>query len=87
MEFYDKFPPNCTKFAHFFATTKNSSIDVESLYFPTFSQISAKCCKYKLRREAVMEKSRNGQGKVMEKYFVKSVGTLVVFEYCQYSFL
>ena len=27
-------------------------------------------------RNMVMEKSRNGHGKVMEKYFFKSVGTL-----------
>ena len=50
----------------FFATTKKLSIDVENMHFLRFS---TKCCEYK-------KEKRNGHGKVMDKYFVKSVGTL-----------
>ena len=42
-------------------------------YFQTFS---AKCHKYKIQRMVGHGRSRNGQGKVRETYFVKSVGTL-----------
>ena len=52
----------------FFATTKKLSINVESPHFPTFSAKKKRDCH---------GKSRNCQGKVMEKYFVKSVGTLL----------
>ena len=38
---------------------------------------SAKYANAKSVREMVMEKSRNSYGKVMEKYFVMSVGTLI----------
>ena len=53
--------------------TKTSNIDVESLHFPTFS---TKCRECKMEKRDGHGQLRNGQGKVMEKYFVKSVGTL-----------
>ena len=59
----------------FFATAKKSSIDVES---PHFSTLSAKCRKYKIKKRDSHRKSRNSQGKVVKKYFVKSVETLLV---------
>ena len=46
--------------------TKKLSSELESLHFPLFS---AKCREFK-------NGERNGHGKVMDKYFVKSVGTL-----------
>ena len=69
-------PPNCTKFAHYFATTKKSNFDIESLHFPMFS---AKYCKYKIEKRDGHGKLRNSHGKVMKKYFVKSVGTLYLY--------
>ena len=51
----------------FFDPTKKLSIGVESLHCPMFS---VKHSEYKI------EKIGNGQGKDMEKYFVRSVGTL-----------
>ena len=49
-------------------------MDVESPYFLMFS---AKRSEIKIDERDGHEKSRNGHGKVMEKYFVKSVGTLI----------
>ena len=79
MEFFHQ-PWNFTKFApkfyqirNFVVTTKKLSSNLESPHFPTFS---AKCCKCKIRKKDGYGKSRNGHGKVMEKYFVKSVETL-----------
>ena len=46
--------------------TKKLSSNLESLHFPMFS---AKCCECKIGK-------RDGHEMVMEKYFVKSVGTL-----------
>ena len=57
----------------FLATTKELSYDLESPHFPTFSR--SKC---KIVRKYGHEKSRNGHGKVMGKYFFKSVGTLLL---------
>ena len=57
----------------FWVTTKKLSSNLESLQFTTFS---AKCRKFKIGKRDSCGKSRNGCGKVMEKYFVKSVGTL-----------
>ena len=37
----------------------------------------AKCIEFKIKERNGHGKSRNGHGKVMEKYFVKSVGTLL----------
>ena len=51
---------------YFFVTTKKLSSDLESLHFPRFF---AKHCECKIGK-------RDGHGKVMEKYFFKSVGTL-----------
>ena len=59
----------------FFVTTKKLSSDLESRYCPTFS---AKCLECKFRKREGHGKSRNGHGKVMDKYFVKSVGTLLM---------
>ena len=41
-----------------------------------FLNFSAKCRKYKIGQRDGHGKLRNGLGKFMEKYFVKSVGTL-----------
>ena len=59
-------PLKCTNFVMFFATTKKLLIDVESLHFLKFPQN----CECKIAK-------RNVHGKFMEKYFVKSVGTLI----------
>ena len=59
----------------FFATTEKLSIPVESLHFPMFS---AKCCECKNEKRDGHGKLRNGHGKDMDKYFVKSVGTLIL---------
>ena len=59
---------------YFFVTAKKLSSTLESLRFPTFS---AKCHKYKIGKREGHGKSRNGHGKVMEKSFVKYVGTLI----------
>ena len=67
MEFYQI----CTKIA--FVATKKLRSDLESPHFLTFS---AKCQEFKIGVRDGHGKSRNGHGKVMEKYFVKSVGTL-----------
>ena len=67
---------NFTKFVpklYQICTLKKLSIDVESSHFLMFS---AKCHKYKIKKRDGHGKSRNGHGKVMEKYFVKFVGTL-----------
>ena len=46
-------------------------------YFPTFSAtFSAKCREWKIGKTDGHGKSRTGHEKVMEKYCVKSVGTL-----------
>ena len=58
----------------FVAITEKLSIRVESLHFPKFS---VKCCKCKIKKRDGHGKLRNGHGKVMTKYFVNSVGTLV----------
>ena len=65
MIFYLVYPSNRTKFV-FFVTTKILNSHLESPHFLTFST---------KRRECKIGK-RNGHGKVMDKYFVKSVGTL-----------
>ena len=49
------------------------SSNLESPHFPTFS---AKRCEFKIGERDGHGKLRNGHRKVMEKYFVKSVGTL-----------
>ena len=57
------------------ATTIMLSINVESPHFLTFS---VKCCECKIEKREGHGQSRNGHGKVMEKYCVKSVGNLHV---------
>ena len=61
------------QFCRFFDTTEKLSIDVKSLHFPTFS---AKCRECKIENRDVHGKLKNGHGKIMKQYFVKSVGTL-----------
>ena len=57
----------------FLVITEKLSSDLESLHFPMFSAKRREC---KIGKKDVHGKSRNGHGKVMEKYFVKSVETL-----------
>ena len=57
----------------FFVTAEKLNSNLESLHFPMFS---AKCRKSKIRKRDGHRKSRNDNGKVMEKYFVKYVGIL-----------
>ena len=73
IEFY-QFCPHaiCTKFVNLWKLGH----DLESPHFRTFP---AKRRKFKIWERDGHGKSRNGQGKVMEKYFVKSVGTLRMF--------
>ena len=67
-------PQNYVKFLLFFVTTKKLSSNLESLHFSTFS---AKCCECKIGKKDGYGKSRNGGGKVIDKYFVKCLGTLL----------
>ena len=67
--FASKFDQICT----FVVTAKKLSSNLESLHSPTFS---AKCRECKIRKRDGHGKSRNGHVKVMERYFVKCVGTL-----------
>ena len=57
-----------------FATTEKLSICIESPHFPMFS---AKCHNCNIKKRDGHGKLRNDYEKFMEKYFVKSVGTLV----------
>ena len=54
-------------------TTKKLSSNLESLHFLMFSE---KPREFKIGETDGHGKSRNGHGKVMEKYFLKPVGTL-----------
>ena len=49
-------------------------MDVES---PHFLMFSARCRECKINKRDGHRKLRNGLGKVMDKYFVKSGGTLI----------
>ena len=75
MEFCDSvmelpiWPPICT----FLVVTKKLGSDQKSLHFRMFT---AKRREFKIGERDGHGKSRNGHGKVMEKYIVKSVGTL-----------
>ena len=81
MEFCDQswnftnFAPELHHICIFLVTNKKLSSDLESPHFPMFS---AKCCEYKIGKRDGHGKSMNGHGKVMDKYFVKSVGTLIM---------
>ena len=69
MEFWH-YSWNFTNSAHesyVFCHHKKLSIDVESVHFLMFS---AKSCECRIDK-------RDGHGKVMKRYFVKSVGTLI----------
>ena len=70
---FTNFAPELYQIYISFITTKKLSSDLESPPFPMFS---TKHCECKLWKRDGHGKSRNGQGKVREKYFVKSVGTL-----------
>ena len=70
---FTNFAPNCTKFVFFLVNVKKLSSDLESLHFP---KMSAKYSELKIGEGSGHGKSRNGHGKVMEFFFVKSVGTL-----------
>ena len=60
--------PNCTKLGCYLPPLR---VHLESPYFATFSANAKK------KKRDSHGKLRNCHGKVMEKYFVKSVGTLV----------
>ena len=69
---------NFTNFApnlYFLVTTKKLGSDRESPHFRTFDE---KRREFKISERDGHGKSRNGHGEVMEKYFVKSVGTLIM---------
>ena len=70
---FTNFAPELYEICMYFATTEKFRICVESPYFPMFS---AKCCDCKIEQGDGHGKLRNGHGKVIEKYFVKYVGTL-----------
>ena len=68
------FAPKCYQICIFFITAKKWSSNQESLHFPAFSE---KCRECEIGKRDGHGKSRNGHGKVMEKYVVKYVGTLI----------
>ena len=68
----------------FFATTEKLNIVVESLHFPMFS---TKCSECKINKRDGHGKLGNGQGKVVEKYCVKSVGTLGAWRWTHTRFV
>ena len=71
--YFTNFAPKLYQIYIFFSYTKKLSSDLQSLQFLTFS---TKCRTCKIGKQDGHGKSRNGHGKVMERYFVKSVGTL-----------
>ena len=72
MEFY-QICPQIVPNLYFFVTTNKLSCDLKSPHFLTFS---AKRREFQIGQRDGHGKSRNGPGKVLEKYFVRSVGTL-----------
>ena len=70
---FTNFDPKLCQICIWFVPTKKFSSDLESPHFPMFS---AKCRESKIGGKIGRGTSRSGQGKVREKYFVKSVGTL-----------
>ena len=72
---FTNFAPKLYEICSSFATTEKLSICVESLHFPVFS---AKCREYKIEKRDGHVKLRKCDGKVIEKSFVKSVGTLLL---------
>ena len=87
MENFTNFVPKFYQICMFFATAKKLSSDLESPHLPIFS---AKCRECKFGKRDGHGKSRNGHmkshGKVMEKLFVKYVGTLLYSLTC-YSWI
>ena len=73
MEFYN-FVPNFYQIYIFFVTAKKLSSNLES---PHFLTCSTKCRVCKIGKRHGHGKSRNGHGKVMDRYCVKYVGTLI----------
>ena len=79
MEFCDQswnftnFTPKFYQICMFFVTSKKLGSNLES---PHFLMFSTKCRECKIGKRDGHGKSRNGHGKVMEKYFVKYVGAL-----------
>ena len=71
------FPPNCAKLV-FFGHHQEINYNLESLHFQKFSAKRREC---KIGKKDCHGKSRNRHGKVMEKYVVKSVGTLHLVSY------
>ena len=69
---FTNFAPELCKICMFFLPPLRN---VESLHFPMFS---AKCRECKIEKRDGHGKLRNGRAKVMEKYFVMSVGTLII---------
>ena len=63
-------PPNCTKCVCFLPPLNNRHLCRKSAF-------SAKCRECKIEKRDSLVILRNGHGKVMDKYFVKSVGTLL----------
>ena len=80
MEFCDRswnftsLTQNYTKFVFFVVNAKKLRSDLESLHIPMFS---VKRRRFKIGERNGHGKYKNGHGKVMEKCFVKSVGTLL----------
>ena len=62
-------------FPFFFADIQKFGIGLESLHFPTFFR--KKGMNVKFAQRDGHGKSTNSHGKVIEKYFAKSVGTLL----------
>ena len=90
MEFCDlswnltNFAPELYQSCILFVTTKKLSSNLEIPLF--FLRFSAKCRECKIGKRDGHGKSRNGHRKVIEIYFVKSVGTLnieTITEYIQ----
>ena len=73
---YANFAPNLYVSCMLFATTEKLSLCVECPHFPMFS---AKCRECNIKKRNGHGKLRNDHGEVMEKYIVKSVGTLLWF--------
>ena len=63
-------PPKFYKICISFVSTKKLNSNLKTSFFFT------KCRDCKIENRDGQEKLRNGHGKVMEKYVVKSVGTL-----------
>ena len=72
------FAPELYQICIYFANTMKVNINVGSPHFLMFSANYWEC---KIVKKDGHGKLRNDHGKVMEKYFVKSMGTLLVGNY------